>query len=177
MRIFIDLDSHNIVPGPGLATAVESLRFKRAPAAPIEVQFTRNGEIIELDGDAVGIFGVKTTGKYDADYVTSANPWTKIGTGSETYYLFTLSLINPALDAQFLVDGNINNDVPQLTLMGELQWITIGQVSKTPTVVIVIDNDIVREYDFSPPDFMFDDTDPDSPTVMLGDDTQPLLNG
>jgi hypothetical protein len=176
MRVFVDLDSHNLVQGPGQATAVDSLRFKRAPAAPIEVVFTRNGEIVELDGDAVGIFGVKTTGKYDDDYVTSALPWTKVGTGIDTYYLFTLSLINPALDDQFEVDGDGDNDVARLTLMGELQWITLGQVSKTPTIVIVVDNDVVREYDFSPPDFIFDDTDPDSPTVMLGDDNQPLLN-
>jgi hypothetical protein len=177
MRIFVDLDTQKVVLGVGMSLEVTQLRFKRAPATGIEVQFTRNGIIEELPSDALGIFGVKRTDKFDDDYTTSALSWTKTGTGSDTIYSFALSLINPALDALFFVDGNSANDVPQLTLMAELQWITGGVINKTPTLVLLIDNDVVRDYDATPPDFILDDTDPDSPTAVLGDDNQPLLNG
>lgn len=178
MRIFVDLDTQKLVQGLGVATDILALKFKRAPAAPIEVQFSRAGAVVELNDATVGVFGVKVTDKYDADYTTSANFWIKSGTGTETVYTFTLSLINAALDALFFVDGNADNDVAELIMMGELQWIDeLGNVWKTPTVKIIVDNDVVREYDFDPPDFMLDDTDPDNPVIMLGDDNQPLLNG
>lgn len=177
MRIIVDLDTQKIVLGIGISSEVTELRFKRAPSVLIEVQFTRNGEVVELDGTATGIFGVKRTGKYDDDYVTSSTVWVKSGTGTATVYSFTLSLINPTLDALFFVDTNLTNDVETLTLMAELQWIVLGNVLKTPTLQLFVANDVVREYDSEPPDYMFDDIVPDAPTVMLGDDNQPLLNG
>jgi hypothetical protein len=177
MRIVVDLDTQKVVFGVGTSFEVTQLQFKRAPAAGVEVQFTRNGIVQELPDDATGIFGVKQTNKFDSDYVTASLFWTKSGAGETTVYSFALSLINPALDALFVVDGNPANDVPQLTLMAELQWIISSVVSKTPTLVLLIDNDVVRDYASTPPDFLLDDTDPDNPTSMLGDDNQPLLNG
>lgn len=150
MRIYVDLDSSKLILSPGFATEVTQLGFKRSPTAAVEVQFTRNGVVIELPLDATGIFGVKKTGKYDDSYVTAALAWLKSGTGTDTVYTFTISLINTALDALFFVDGNITNDVAQLSLMGELQWSTGGNTVKTPTLTVLIDNDVNRVGDTAP---------------------------
>lgn len=150
MRIVVDLGTQKVVQGLGTASEISQVRFKRAPAAGIEVQFARDGIVVELPSDATGIFGVKPTGKYDDVYATAALAWVKTGTGENTVYSFTLSLINTVLDALFFVDGNPNNDLAQLTLMCELQWTTGGVTSKTPTLVLLLDNDVIRDGDVAP---------------------------
>ena len=144
MRIYVDLDSEEVIRSPGVRDPVTQLQGKRAPSTRIEVQFTRGSIVQELPSDATGIFGVKESGRYDADYVAAALAWVKTGTGADTVYTFTLSLINPALNGLFFVDGNPLNDVAQVELMAELQWSTGGNALKTPTLTFLVDNDINR---------------------------------
>jgi hypothetical protein len=145
MRCFIDVDTQQTILLPGVSAPVTSFEFKRTATARLEVQFTQRGLVIELPSDAAGIFGVKDSGKYDETaFLSGSLGWVKTGTGAATVYSFTLSFINTALDALFNVDGNPNNDVAQLTLMGEIQWTTGGNTFKSPTLAIVIDNDVNR---------------------------------
>lgn len=144
MRIFIDLDTQKVIASPGLVQEITELHFKRSPYANVEVQFTRNGTVIELPEPATGIWGIKTQGKYDDDYVTAALAWVKTGSGESTVYTFIFTFITTPLDALFFVDGDPANDVPSLTLMGELQWTTGGSTLKSPTIQIVVANDVNR---------------------------------
>lgn len=150
MRLFVDLDSQNLTQLSGINQSVGTLGFKRSSSASIEVVFSRAGIIQELPGDAQGIFGIKETNRFDADYVTASLSWVKTGSGTSTIYSFSIPLINSALNALFHVDGDPSNDVPQITLMGELQWSYGGVVYKTPTVVIQIDNDVNRGGELAP---------------------------
>lgn len=151
MTIYVDLGFEKIVESPGVGAFVRSIRFKRNLLAQLDVQFVDgDGVITELPPDATGVFGIKEKTKYDADYAVSDLAWVKTGTGEDTVYSFGFSFINPALDALFLVDGNPNNDVVQIAFMAELQWITGGNIFKSQTIEVLVENDVNREGDVAP---------------------------
>ncbi|CAN5462910.1 hypothetical protein BH20VER3_BH20VER3_00960 [soil metagenome] len=144
MKTYVDLELEKLVIAPGTGQFVEELKFKRALTAQVPVQFSRKGVAEELPADATGILGLKPLGQYDADYVVAALAWVKSGTGVGALYTFTLSFINPDLDALFRVDGDPENDVVAIELMGELQWIYGGTTYKSQTFVVTIVNDVNR---------------------------------
>jgi hypothetical protein len=147
VRVFVDLDDDVIVSSPGVPQQLNNVRFKRTDLVRLEVQFSRDGQIVELPSDATGIFELKPTGEYDADPVTGASAWIKSGTGTDTYYYFTFTLINTVLDTLFVVDEDPSNDVATVVLMGELQWTVTGGVHKSQTLIVTLDNDVVRTGD------------------------------
>lgn len=144
MKTYVDLELEKVVLNPGTGQFVEELTFKRNLSATVEVQFVRRGAAEELPADATGILGLKPVGQYDADYVVAALAWVKTGSGPDTLYTFTLSFINPDLDALFKVDGDPENDVVSIELMGELQWIFGGTTYKSQTFTVTIVNDVNR---------------------------------
>jgi hypothetical protein len=144
MRIAYDLDGETLTTVPGVRSAISVLEFKRSAIASLEIQFNRDGVVEELPPDATGIFGMKVTGHYDADYSVASLAWVQSGTGENAIYKFEFSFINPDLDALFMVDADPSNDVVSLTLMGELQWISGGRVHKSQTVNVKIANDVNR---------------------------------
>lgn len=171
MRVFIDLNSNNVVENPGIPIPIQGINFKRSPFASLEVQFCRNSRIVELPTSASGVFEIKSEGKYDADPVTGATEWTKSfsmmtitqinpSTGEEeqvevidpetVVYSFVFTLITVPLDTYFMVDGNVDNDVVSLKMMGEIEWTIDGSKRKTQTVVVNIANDVIREGDILP---------------------------
>ena len=144
MRVFVDLETNGLIIRPGYGQELTKLNFKRSPQAGLEVQFTRSGTVVELAPDGTGIWGIKKDGEYDADYATAALAWVKTGTGEETVYSFIFPLITPELDALFHVDADPDNDLPEITLMGELEWTVGGVTYKTPTLEIIVENDVNR---------------------------------
>jgi hypothetical protein len=144
MRVFVDLDTQQITAGVGQSSPLDELRFKRSLSAKLEVQFFRGGLVVELDSNSTGIFGMKTTGHYDDDYVVADLAWEKSGAGVNTIYSFSFSFVNTALDALFEVDSNLTNDVATVTLMAELQYIIEGFRYKSQTLSVVIANDVNR---------------------------------
>src|SRR6266446_2469251 len=178
MLICIDLGSDNVIISPGVQQTISTLEWKRSPYATLQVQFSRGGIVQELPNDATGTFEIKRTGQYDSVPVVWAPAWVKKGTGESTIYTFIFSLLNPILlDPLFELPGgdygvsgysgasgyvsvsgysgysgyDDDVDVDQVTLMGEVQWITGGQTHKTlPTLIILIDNDVIREGDVGP---------------------------
>lgn len=144
MRVTVDLGIERIVIQPGVLQEVRSLDCKRSLQTNFEVQFTRNGAVVELPNDATGIFGIKDKDKFDGDYVAAGLAWVKTGSGDTTLYTFSVNFITVALDGLFFVDGNPNNDVAVLLLMAELQWQTGGDYFKSQTIEIRLNNDINR---------------------------------
>lgn len=144
MRIFVDLSSDKITPGLGQSAETTQLFFKRSLTARLEIQFTRNGIVEELPLNSTGIFGMKTQGKYDADYIVADLAWVKSGTGESTVYTFGFSFVNTELDDQFNVDVDLTNDVAVVTLMAELEWIVDGFRHKSQTLQVIIANDVNR---------------------------------
>lgn len=157
MRLVIDYDSGKIVQAFGSSSELTEIRLKRAVSAVIEVQFVQAGQtVIELPVDATGRLEFKETGKYDAEPLTGAASWDKVGSGTSTYYRFTFALINEDLDDLFFVDDDEDNDVAQLSLMAEISWKYAARDYKTQTFTAKIDNDVNRDAD----------TIPESPAVV-----------
>lgn len=183
MRLFIDVTDDVVVRSSGVPQQLDVIRFKRTEEVRLELQFCRAGQIVELDDTALGKFELKTVGFYDMEPLTGASAWNKIGEGTGTYYYFTFTLINEDLDALFVVDGDPTNDVPLLTLMGEVQWSVDGGTHKTQTLTVKIDNDVIRTGDTivgggASPDYLIDDTDPDNPQFLIDEDSLvPLVVG
>lgn len=134
MRIYVDLTLEQITIASGIQQALASLTFKRSPFAALEVQFVRNGTVVELASDATGIFEVKTSGQYDSSPLTSALAWTKTGAGEETVYTLVFSLINAPLDAALGVDEPVaftSDDTTDL-LTSAAHGLTAGTVLQFP---------------------------------------------
>jgi hypothetical protein len=174
VRVFIDIDDDVMVRSLGVPQVLNAISFKRTELVRLEVQFCRNGQVIEYDETALGIFELKLPGQYDSEPLTGGSAWNKVGTTTSTYYYFTFTLVNDALDALFFVDGNPNNDIAQIKLMGEVQWTVDGGTHKTQTIDVTIDNDVIRVGDIivgggASPDYLIDDTDPDNPQFVIDD--------
>ena len=87
MRLYVDLESLQLIEGPGFRNPVTSLRFKRGDAARLEVEFLRNGTTPVTIGDAGTLavqFGVKPRGRYDVGYLVQEDEWTLPDPGAET---------------------------------------------------------------------------------------------
>ncbi len=106
MRKFIDLDTDRMVEILGVQQLTESIEQKRAPLGVLEVQYFRGGTVVELASNAEGRYEIKNTGEYDSPVaITGAEMWTKVGTGTNTFYRFAYGLINPAIDAALGVEA------------------------------------------------------------------------
>ena len=84
------------------------------------------------------------TGYTTAPTVTLAAPSPK--------YVGTPSFNTVALNTALAVDGNENNDLPSINLMGEISWVdgVTGNTTSTSTFVVRVDNDVVRGTEGTP---------------------------
>jgi hypothetical protein len=179
MKLYVDVDSQEIISSPGVPQALTSITLKRAGLVRLDVQFCRAGQVVELTPGATGIFELKPFGKYDADPVSGDNIWEQVGTGTDTVYQFLFSLLTEDLDELLAVDSNIENDKVLVKLMGELQWYD-GAEHTTQTITVNIENNVIRVGDVIPPgaapvDYLIDDSDPDNPEIMFDEETNEPL--
>lgn len=141
MRLYIDLDILQIIQAPGLRQSIRELRFRRGDTVQLEVIFCRGSQILELPIDTTGRFGIKETGKYNADYLASDLAWTKSGAADSTVYTFNLNL-NTAPINEALHTGPGEDPVAQISAIGEIEWNGAGIIQSTLPVTVLIDNDI-----------------------------------
>jgi hypothetical protein len=131
MRLYVSLDSREIVVGTTLNQRVSTIFFTRGDTLPLEVQFVRDGAVVELDGAATGKCGVKAA--YGAaDFLAYDSAWAKTGTGTSTIYQFDLSLNTAEVEAAFSADPE------SIAGLVELEW-TIGSTitSTLPTTATI----------------------------------------
>ncbi len=127
------------------------MNYKRGASPQESVQFYNGSSVVELPAGATGKFAIKPFGKYDSEPLAFAESWTKVGSGSETYYRFDLSFATAAINQLLSAfDENQNNDKSSIQAMAEIQWIIDGKVYKSQTVPVTIENDIVRDEDGTP---------------------------
>lgn len=140
MRVYVDLDSRAFVVSPTLLQRVSTMFFTRRDALPLEVQFVRNGSVVELASGATGKFGIKAAGSFDGAFLAYAGTWAKSGTGATTVYTLTINVNSTELDALFPQD-----DEESVAAVCELEW-TVGlTVSSTLPCAATIYNDVIRE--------------------------------
>jgi hypothetical protein len=137
MRVFIDLNSRAFVVSPVLTQRVTELLFTRRDNVPVEVQFVRNGVVVELGAGATGKMGIKKD--FDGDFLAFDSAWDKIGSGSDTIYRFGLNLNTEELDDEFPED-----DEEFVTARVEVEYTDSGLISSTLPCSAVVYNDVIR---------------------------------
>jgi hypothetical protein len=184
VKLFIDRDSEDAVSAIGVPQAIQGFAMKRTNNARIDVQFFRSGQVVELPDGTQGQFELKPSGKYDAEPVTGAEGWSKIGTGTGTFYTFLFTLITDDLDALLHVNVSDSDDLPSINLMGEIQWTDLdGSIHATQTFTVTVLNNVIRPGDVIPGgglplDYMIDITDPMNPEFIIDEDShQPVIAG
>jgi hypothetical protein len=143
MRVFIDLNSRAFVISPVLAQRVTELLFTRRDNVPVEVQFVRNGVVVELGSGAAGKMGIKKN--FDGDFLAYDSSWEKSGTGADCIYTFGLNLNTTELDAEFPED-----DEESVTARVEVEYTDSGLVSSTLPCSATIFNDVIRGDEAAP---------------------------
>jgi hypothetical protein len=167
MRVFVDLDTRAFITSPQNNQVVSRLAFTRRDNVPVDVIFTRSGEIVELESGAAGKLGIKTG--YDATgFLAYDGAWTKSGTGTDTIYRFSLNLNTEEMDEAF------DEDPDDLPAKVEIEWSESGTISSTLPTAAVIYNDLITGDEGAPVPVSenFTLTSPDTSvwTITIGND-------
>jgi hypothetical protein len=137
MRVFIDLNSRAFVVSPVLTQRVSELLFTRRDIVPVQVQFVRDGAVVELGGGATGQMGLKKT--FAGTFLANDGAFTKSGTGSSTIYQFDLNLNTTNLNAEFPLDTE-----DSISAKVEIEWTESGTTSSTLPTSATVFNDVIR---------------------------------
>jgi hypothetical protein len=172
VRVYINLDTNEPVVSPVLTQRVNTFYFVRRDIVPVEVQFVRNGAVVELGAGATGAIGLKKT--YAGSFLANDSGWTKTGTGSSTVYTFDLNLNTTELGTEFTVDT-----LDSITCKLEVSWSVSGTTSSTMPTSAVVYNDVIRGTEGAP-NFatvlsQFDLRSPDNATWRITVDNDGVL--
>ena len=149
MKLYVDLETLELIEGPGFRTPVSAIRFKRGDAARLEVAFLSGGSVRTHLGlpSAVELqFAAKQEGGYDLGYLVHSSSWTMPAEGSaspvyECAPSFNTGELNDALGVG--VSGG--SEAASIDLMAEITWrVGGGLPTSTRTFRITIDNDVIR---------------------------------
>ena len=152
MKLFVDLDTLQLIEGPGFRNPVESLRFKRGDAARLDVMFLIGGSTPTTIGNPTTLeihFGAKLKGQYGADYLVHTSAWTLPAPAATTpVYSCSPSFNTTALNEALNLGGN---ESAEIALMGEITWREgTSAPTSTRTVQVVVDNDVNRGTEGTP---------------------------
>lgn len=148
VKLYVDLDTLELIEGPGFRNPVTSLRFKRGDAARLEVVFLR-GNIAGIIGDPATLeiqFGVKPRNRYDMGYLVHATDWTMPAPESENpVYQCAPGFNTEELNSALGVGSPTAAELAEITLMGEITWREgTGAPTSTRTFLVVVENDVNR---------------------------------
>ncbi len=157
VKLHIDLETLQLIQGPGLRSAVNSLRFKRGDAARLQVVFLENGisPVPIGDPDALEIqIGIKPRNQFDHSYLAHSADWSMPADGDDTpTYECELSFNTLQLNSALNVGSATVEELPEITLMGEITWREgNGEPTSTRTFLVVVENDVNRGTEGAPSD-------------------------
>ena len=157
VKLHIDLETLQLIQGPGLRSAVNSLRFKRGDAARLQVVFLENGisPVPIGDPDALEIqFGIKPRNQFDHSYLAHSTDWSMPANGDDTpTYECELSLNTLQLNSALNIGSATVDELPEITLMGEITWREgMSEPTSTRTFLVVVENDVNRGTEGEPSD-------------------------
>ncbi|MBP7948927.1 MAG: hypothetical protein KA004_04665 [Verrucomicrobiales bacterium] len=149
MKLYIDLETLELIEGPGFRNPVGSIRFKRGDAAKLEVSFLSGGMAPASIGSPSALeihFGVKPRGRYDIGYLVHSSVWTMPADGAPSpVYECCPSFNTVELDSALNVGSSTGSELSEITLMGEITWrVGAGQPTSTRTFAVVVENDVNR---------------------------------
>ena len=151
MRLYVDLDTLQVVTAPGVTKPLEKVELKRGDAAVIQVQFLELGSVpTRLPEGAALVFVAKAAGDYDGSPLAICDSWVTPDAGAFDYTCrpnFNTTQINTLLES----DGIIGNDLPYIPAMFEITWVVgLELPTSTKTTRLVIYNDIFKGSEASP---------------------------
>ena len=157
VNLHIDLETLQLIQGPGLRSAVSSLRFKRGDAARLRVVFLESGITPVTIGNPSGLeiqIGIKPRNQFDHSYLAHSTDWSMPAEGDDTpTYECELSLNTQQLNTALNVGSATDDELPEITLMGEITWREgNGEPTSTRTFLVVVENDVNRGTEGAPTD-------------------------
>ncbi len=157
MRLYVDLETLELIEGPGFRNPVTSLRFKRGDAAKLEVSFLANGTTASEIGDPLTLelqFGIKPRGRYDVGYLVHESAWVLPAVGATgPLYSCTPSFNTVELDSAMQVGSSTGTELSEILLMGEITWREgSGEPTSTRTFLVIVENDVNRGTEGVPTD-------------------------
>ncbi len=155
MRLYVDLETLQLIDGPGFRNPVSAIRFKRGDAAQLEVTFLTSGTTPATIGDPATLelqFGIKPRGRYDVGYLVHETEWTLPEPEAESpAYLCTPSFNTAELDSAMQVGSAAGSELSEVMLMGEITWREgAGEPTSTRTFLVVVENDVNRGTEGTP---------------------------
>ena len=157
VNLHIDLETLQLIQGPGLRSAVSSLRFKRGDAARLRVVFLESGITPVTIGNPSGLeiqIGIKPRNQFDHSYLAHSTDWSMPAEGDDTpTYECELSLNTQQLNTALNVGSATADELAEITLMGEITWREgNGEPTSTRTFLVVVENDVNRGDEGAPTD-------------------------
>ena len=149
MKLYVDLETLELIEGPGFRNPVTSLRFKRGDAAKLVVAFLANGSTPSSIGNPATLeihFGVKPRNRYDVGYLVHTADWTMPDPEADSpVYQCSPSFNTVELDSALGVGSSTGSEQSEITLMGEITWREgAGQPTSTRTFYVIVENDVNR---------------------------------
>ena len=147
VKLHVDLETLQLIQGPGQRSPLAPLKFKRGDSARLQVAFLENGLTPALIGDPAALeiqFGVKPRNQFGGSYLAHSPDWTMPAEGDDApTYQSELSLNTTGIDSALGLDGE--TQLAEITLMGEITWREgTGEPTSTRTFLVVVENDVNR---------------------------------
>ena len=157
MKLYVDLESLQLIEGPGFRNPITSLRFKRGDAALLEVEFLNGSGTASSIGDPTTLeihFGAKQFNRFDLGYLVFSDDWViPNATTVLQSYRCSPSFNTLQLDAAIGVGSSSSTELSEITLMGEITWREgNGEPTSTRTFLVVVENDVNRGDEGAPTD-------------------------
>jgi hypothetical protein len=149
VKLHVDLETLQLIQGPGQRSAVSSLRFKRGDSARLHVVFLENGVTPVTIGDSGALeiqIGIKPRNQFDRSYLAHTADWSMPSEGDDTpAYGCSISFNTLQLNSALNVGSPTAEEIPEVTLMGEITWREgVGEPTSTRTFLVVVENDVNR---------------------------------
>ena len=157
VNLHVDLETLQLIQGPGQRSAVAALRFKRGDAARLQVVFLQNGltPVTIGDPDELEIqIGIKPRNQFDHSYLAHCVDWSMPSEGDDTpTYECELSFNTLQLNSALNIGSESSEELSEITLMGEITWREgMGEHTSTRTFLVVVENDVNRGTEGAPDD-------------------------
>jgi hypothetical protein len=149
VKLHVDLETLQLIQGPGQRSAVASLRFKRGDSARLQVSFLENGVTPVTIGEPEELeiqIGIKPRNQFDRSYLAHSAEWSMPSEGDDSpAYGCVLGLNTLQLNSALNVGSATAEELPEITLMGEITWREgAGEPTSTRTFLVVVENDVNR---------------------------------
>jgi hypothetical protein len=149
VKLHVDLETLQLIQGPGQRSSVAALRFKRGDSARLQVVFLENGVTPATIGNPNALeiqIGIKPRNQFDRSYLAHGADWSMPAEGDDApTYECSLSFNTLQLNSALNIASPTAEELPEITLMGEITWREgTGEPSSTRTFLVVVENDVNR---------------------------------